>query len=82
MGKGKPRQKPPKPEKGNTPRQRLFTKEYKVGDYVSVTRERHGWHDGALSGKIISLSAFSCTVRSDDGSEYLIEHPRDISKQI
>lgn len=80
MGQGKPRQKPRPAKKGNTPRQRLFTKEYKVGESVSITRERHGWHDGRASGKIISLSDFSCTVRSDDGCEYLIEHPRDISK--
>lgn len=76
MGKGKPRHK----QTSKTPRQRLFTKEFKKGDLVSITREHHGWHDGRTSGRIISLSANSCTVRSDDGCEYQIDHPRDISK--
>jgi hypothetical protein len=36
------------PKKPPTPRQRLFTNEFKLGDLVSVTREEHGWHEGAV----------------------------------
>lgn len=76
MGKGKPKHK----QTGKTPRQRLFTNEFKKGDLVSIIREHHGWHDGRTTGRITELSPGSCTVRSEDGAEYQIDHPRDISK--
>lgn len=64
-----------------TPRQRLFTDEYKLGDHVCVIRAEHGWHDGGVEGYIVSLSANSCTVFDDEtGYEYFINHPRDIIK--
>lgn len=27
----------------------------KVGDYVRVIREHHGWHDGRIGGRVLSL---------------------------
>jgi len=77
MRKDKPRHKKPP-----TPRQRLFTNEFKLGDRVSVTREEHGWHEGAIQGRITAMTPTSCTVTSDEGPEYQyqINHPRDIRK--
>jgi hypothetical protein len=68
------------PKKPPTPRQRLFTNEFKLGDRVSVIREEHGWHEGAVEGRITFMTPTSCTVTSDEGSEYSINHPRDIHK--
>ena len=66
----------PKP----TPRQRLFTKEYKLGDHVSITREAHGWHEGARSGYIVEMSDDCGIVLDDEDTPitYEINHPRDI----
>lgn len=64
-----------------TPRQRVFTNEFSLGDTVSVIRAEHGWHDGAVSGEITEMSAKSATVvDSETGSSYEINHPRDIRK--
>lgn len=63
-----------------TPRQRLFTNEFKVGDRVYIIREKHGWHDGGVEGVIADMTPHSAIVRSDDGIDYTIEHPRDIGK--
>lgn len=76
MGKGKPRHK----QTVKTPRQRLFTKEFKKGDIVSITRHHHGWEDGRVQGRITSLSTMGCTVTDDEGCTYEIDHPRDIHK--
>lgn len=76
MGKGKPRHK----QTAKTPRQRLFTNEYKKGDLVSVTRHHHGWEDGRVTGRITSISSGSCIVTSEDGCTYEIDYPRDINK--
>lgn len=60
---------------------RKFTDEFAVGDEVSITRERHGWHDGQKSGLIASLSEYSCSVAGtgdDEGYLFEIRHPRDI----
>ena len=63
-----------------TPRQRLFTNEFKVGERVYVIRHEHGWHDGNLEGNITSMTAHCAVVKSDDGGIYYIDHPRDIGK--
>ena len=73
----KPRHKPQP-----TPRQRLFTQEFELGDHVYVIREEHGWHDGAVEGYIVQMTDTTCVVFDDGdrGGPYLINHPRDISK--
>lgn len=73
--KDKPRHKKPP-----TPRQRFFTDEFQLGDLVSVTRHQHGWHDGDLEGRVTAMTPTSCTVTSEDGCDYYIDHPRDINK--
>lgn len=62
-----------------TPRQRLFTNEYRIGDEVAIIRERHGWHDGRTIGKIVQMDAYSAVVKTSD-NKFVIEHPRDIRK--
>lgn len=72
----KPRHKGPP-----TPRQRLFTKEFELGDHVYVVREEHGWHDGALDGYVVSMTDMFCVVFNEEsGCAYGINHPRDIHK--
>ena len=66
--------------KTSTPRTRLFTNEFEVGDEVAIIRARHGWHDGNTHGKITRLSTHEAIVMTDDHSRYEIEHPRDIRK--
>lgn len=66
--------------KANTQRTRLFTNEFVIGDAVGIVRHRHGWHDGELHGKITSMNSHEATVKSEDGCQYEIEHPRDIRK--
>lgn len=62
-----------------TPRQRLFTDEFKVGDFVIVTRYKHGYFDGGILGQIESLTEYNAYVLIDDGAHRIeIEHPRDI----
>lgn len=68
-----------KPAKPNTP-PRKFTDEFKRGDEVRVIRTDHGWFDGRVGGKIVTISDYSCLVRAADGDEYEIEKPRDIYK--
>ena len=63
-----------------TPRQRLFTNEFKKGDVVAIIREEHGWHDGRTVGRIVGINEMSATVMTDDGSKFEINHPRDIKK--
>lgn len=64
-----------------TPRQRLFTKEFQIGDHVSIIREEHGWHEGAISGYIVKMSDTFCVVFDENsGCAYGINHPRDIRK--
>lgn len=63
-----------------TPRRRLFTNEFKLGDRVGVVRTEHGWYDGGLEGRITVLTAGSAEVTDDDGMTYEINHPRDIFK--
>ena len=55
---------------------RRFRDEYKRGDRVAIIRHRHGWEDGRVVGTVVSLEP--ATVRSDDGVEYGIAHPRDV----
>ena len=77
MGKDKPRhQKPP------TPRQRLFTVEFELGDHVYVIREDHGWHEGGVDGFIVEMTPTRCVVYDEEngGGPYYINHPRDINK--
>jgi hypothetical protein len=69
-----------KKNKKPTPRQRLFTNEFKFGQRVCVIRHEHGWHDGMLEGVIIGLTTHYAIVKSDDGVKYFIDHPRDIQK--
>lgn len=47
------------------------------GTRVSVTRTRHGWYDGRLSGTFTG-GGCSGTVVDDEGWEHEICHPRDI----
>jgi len=65
-----------------TPRQRLFTDEFKIGDEVSITRTEHGWLDGESGGKIIKLDKHFCHVKCTYGNfkghTFTIDHPRDI----
>lgn len=63
-----------------TPRQRFFTNEFKIGDKVAAARTRHGWHDYSLIGIIIRIGLFSCVIQDNDGHEYSINRPRDIAK--
>jgi hypothetical protein len=66
--------------KNPTPRQRKFTNEYRLGERMYIIRSEHGWHDGSIQGNITHLSENSCTITSDQGILYEINHPRDISK--
>lgn len=50
---------------------------YKGGERVSVIRSKHGWHDGNVSGKVMRGSG-GHLVESDDGTQYEIQHLRDI----
>jgi hypothetical protein len=63
-----------------TPRQRNFQDEFKIGDRVSVTRTSRGWFDGSVEGVITQMGGGGAVVREDDGSEHIINHPRDINK--
>lgn len=69
----------PKPAP-KTPRQRIFTEEFKIGESVAIIRHDHGWEDGRVVGKITSLSPSSATVESEDGGKYFISHCRNIRK--
>lgn len=60
-------------------RQRFFTDEYRLGDYVYIIRTRHGWHDRRINGEIVKLEPHKAVVRDNFGTEYEIDHPRDIS---
>lgn len=70
-----------------TPR-RIFTKEFRLGQRVSVIRSEHGWHDGEISGEIVEISENSCVVRVSEGHlsrgerwhahDLIIRHCRDI----
>lgn len=62
----------------STPRK--FTDEFSVADYVSVIRTEHGWHDGQLTARIISLGDFHCMVLDEEGYSHEIRKPRDIVK--
>ena len=62
-------------------RQRVFSKELKTGDRVSIIRTRHGWYDGALFGKVIEVTDRTCVVLDDNGKKHEIPHPRDIRKR-
>lgn len=78
MGKGKPRHKS---KNYPTPRQRFFDKEFKLGDKVAIIRADHGWFDGRLTGVIRKIDPMWCSVKDDeDGFDWLINHPRDITK--
>ena len=61
-----------------TPRQRLFTNEFKLGDKVGIIRTEHGWHDGDLCGTIVWIDPMFAHVEAEDGYTYTIYHPRDI----
>lgn len=63
-------------------RTRLFTNEFEVGMRVSIIRAEHGWHDGQVSGVITHMTGHTAVVRSDEGVEYDIRHPRDIHLDI
>ena len=61
---------------------RKFTDEFTLGDYVSITRTKHGWHDGNTAGWITELTEHTCLVKDDDkGYLWEIVHPRDICKE-
>lgn len=73
----------PKPQVSpKTPRQRIFTNEFRLGESVAIIRHDHGWEDGGVVGKITSLSPSSATVTSEDGGEYFISHCRNIRKAL
>jgi len=61
---------------------RKFTDEFKLGDYVYVIREENGWHEGAVSGIIMSIEDYSCQVSDIDNKDiiYTIKNCRDIYK--
>ena len=63
----------------STPRKRLFTHEFALGDYVTIVRTKHGWLDGE-PGTITKISEMTCSVTTDEGYVYEIVHPRDICK--
>lgn len=48
------------------------------GDRVSITRTRHGWYDGGVTGKVSSDRGD--LVLGDDGERYEIEHRRDVRR--
>jgi hypothetical protein len=67
---------------GGTPA-RKFTDSFKLGQLVSVTRTEHGWFDGSLLGKIVSITDYSCSVAEVQGRTVTsivhdIRKPRDI----
>lgn len=71
------------PEKKQQPRQRYFTEEFSIGDEVAIIRHDHGWEDGGLTGRIVSLSPTGCTVRVSEenrSGDFEIHHCRDIYK--
>lgn len=45
------------------------------GTEVSITRSRHGWHDGMIGGVLVRPGC----VKGDDGCEYEINKPGDLS---
>lgn len=61
-----------------TPRQRLFTDERDLGEEVAIIRDRHGWYDAEVVGRIVVMEPYRCVVEDDDGRRYEIPHPRDI----
>ena len=69
-----------KPKGEPTPRKK-FTDYYKLGDYVSITRTRHGWYDGEKYGYITQISEYQCIVLVGEYGthfEYEIDYVRDI----
>jgi len=55
---------------------------FRVGDPVSVTRSRHGWHDGT-PGTVTDRSVdaggtWSYDVTGEDGEEFEVGHTRDL----
>ena len=56
---------------------RYFPDIFKIGDEVGIIRHAHGWEDGRISGTIVSW-AYGCMVEDEYGSQWEIEHPRDI----
>lgn len=62
-----------------TPRQRLFTQEYKLNDKVGVIRSQHGWFEGSVEGHITQISDEEVIVTEEkSGYQHQINHPRDI----
>ena len=62
---------------------------YKVGDYVSVIRHRHGWHDGNIQGEVTMAYKndygtwkYVVKITNDECGEYEVdvEHTRDLRK--
>ena len=70
-----------------TPRSK-FTDRFKLGNEVAVIRYEHGWFDGRISGEIISISDYCCSVKilpdeylggyNMEGFILSIDKPRDI----
>lgn len=69
-----------KAKKGPTPRKRLFTNEFRIGDQVAIIRTEHGWYDGGLEGRITCLADYVAEVTDEHGIVHEINHPRDIYK--
>jgi len=66
-----------------SPKKRLFTDEFRVGDKVAIIRHKHGWFDGRVVGVLKVVRPDSALVLSDDeeyAGGYEIKHPRDIKK--
>lgn len=62
-----------------TPR-RKFTDHFSINDEVAIIRFEHGWLDGRVTGRIISISNYHCVVSGNDGGKYDIDCVRDIRK--
>jgi hypothetical protein len=57
-----------------------------VNDRVAIKRHRHGWLDGAVSGKVTAVhptptGRVGYTVTGDDGNEYECRNTRDLRKE-
>lgn len=58
-------------------------REHKIGDRVSIIRDRHGWYDGSVHGEVKNVSyrsggAAQYEVKGDDGHDYEVRSTKDL----
>jgi len=61
-----------------------MTKDFDIGDKVSIIRHRHGWTDGTIFGVVthrtrrINGTYFYVVADDENDSTYDVEHSRDL----